>query len=150
MIHELIQQLKQLKPGKGQLVVGDTTINYDITDHGYSIRMTSGYTPEVSGLKDQPETQNSAEQRAVAIKNAINAHVEQFKKDIDAISDEVFQETCELYSKHSPISLNELSKAFDKAIDFKLIKRGTDTFKRCVNTVIDNKIEGLRKQIQKV
>jgi hypothetical protein len=38
------------------LVVGDTTINYDITDHGYSIRMTSGHAPEVSGLKDQPET----------------------------------------------------------------------------------------------
>ena len=45
MLNELLAQLKELKPGKGQFVVGDTTITYDVNEDGYSIKMVSCNSP---------------------------------------------------------------------------------------------------------
>ena len=146
MINELVQQLKQLKPGKGQFVVGDTTIDYNITDNGYSIKMVSGTTDK----KECSEIEKAAEEQAASIKKIINDHVDKFKEDMDKIDDDIFQSACELFSKNAPFSLNDLSKAFDRAIDFKLVKSGTDMFRRAVNLIIENKIDRLKKQIQNI
>ena len=145
MINELIKQLKALKPGKGQFTVGDTVIDYDITDNGYTISMVSG----VENNK-QDDAEKAASKKAATIKKEISEYVEKFKDDMKQIDDEVFAEACEQFNKFSSFSLNDLSKACDRAIDFNFIKNGITMFKRNVNSVIEKKIIELKKQIQNI
>lgn len=139
MINELMKQCSELKPGKGQFKVGNSTVTYNITDHGYHVSIVSGSDLDV----DKKEKVNTT-------KETIDKMVKEFTKEVESLTDDVFIKTCEDFDKFQPISINQLTQLFEAGTDLLKVTNGIKAFKKQANEVIRAEISNLEKQMFKI
>lgn len=120
---ELISQFlcELAKNKKGSFKSGNKTVEYDVTDNSYMVRVTED--------------------------NKKNTYVSEFRRQLDSLDDDIFVDACDLYEKTSEGGVCELSRLCDTEQDFGCVRNGINEFKSCVNAVIAKRINELRETI---
>lgn len=123
MVEELLNKLSS--PGQGEFDYEGNHVEYKITDNSVYVKITN-------------ETKQDKE-----VENMVN----DFKKYVDNIPDELWETVCGLFPKASGITLNEASREFDKCTNKEKVQKYISDFKSCVKIVVEDEIEKLKRLI---
>lgn len=137
MLDKIFDKIKNKEVGKGQEVIGDSVINYNITDNGYSISVVT--TPKSANNQDTDE-----------VRKNIDKYVIEFKKSLEEIDDNIFSKSCESFGTLCGYSINQLSDILDNSTNFNHVRKCINDFKRAVNIVLVHEINKLRSQFYKL
>lgn len=123
MIEELLNKLSS--PGQGEFDYDGNHVEYKITDNSVYVKITN------EQKKDEE----------------IEKIVNDFKKYVDEVPDELWETVCELFPKVSGATLNDASREFDRCTDKEKVLKYISDFKSCAKIVVDDKIERLKRLI---
>lgn len=145
MVNELINQLKNLKPGQGQFEVNGSKVTYNITPNSYSIHIVSkGNDCDADKCSDVGKC---AEDKAKAVKAEAEKLVSNFTKELDKLTDDIFVASCDKFENMFDMTINDLNKKLLDGKDLEGIKKGIVNFKSAVNTAVIEEINKLKAQM---
>lgn len=118
MIDEL---LKNLKEGEGNFEYDGNLVSYKIGKDGYEIKVEKLYD-------EDPQAREL---------------VEQFKKEIEELDDNIFTSACEIFPNLAEKSIHDFAKILEECSDMDIVNDEINLFKRSINYAIDKEITRL-------
>jgi hypothetical protein len=78
-----------------------------------------------------------------------NPVVEQIKKELEAIEDDIFVESSEIFIKQHKDAY-EIMADIDRTTDIEALKQAYQIFKTCVKEVVENKVKSLTAEVNRL